>query len=229
MNETQVLARIYLDAQQFRIASKSRIDKLTEECTEFNDVATEMKALEKHIIALTKQKTANHLLWKFAENVKGLGDVGVLTFLGYLDPYIADTSGKAKAYLGLTPNHGLQKGLNHKCNFEAKGRFYGVVLNGVIMAKDKFYYQYYLRMKAYYSLIPKYADEIKQFQAEYKKKHPKAKTKINGTRHVDAMAKRATLSLLVSHGLQIMRENEGLDTSAFLSHHNYIAPPNWIS
>jgi hypothetical protein len=218
-NESRMLARVYLDAQQFRIGSTARMALLSKPTTEFEDIKLEMETLEKHVVKIFKERTKDHKLWQFAEHVKGLGDVGVLTCLGYLCPYIADTAGKAKAYLGLTPNQGLKKGLNHKLHYEAKGRFYGVVLHGLILAKDPFYYNYYLQKKAYYAQVPMYAQEIKDNLAKTKSKISK------GTAHVDNMAKRATLSLLVSHVTQIMRENEGLDVSAFESHHNYIPPP----
>jgi hypothetical protein len=224
-NEARMLARIYLDAQQFRIGSCSRIEKLgKEKVEEFNDINLEMHGLEKHIVKLFREKTKGHLLWDWSENVKGLGDVGVLTFMGYICPYIADTAGKAKAYLGLTPDHGLKNGQNHKVNFEAKGRFFGVVLNGVIMAKDPTYYTYYLKQKEYYAQIPKYALEQAENVAKYKAKHPNSKLDVKGTNHIDRLAKRKTLSLLVSHGTELMRQNEGLDTSAFKAHHGYIAP-----
>jgi len=217
MNDIQTLARMYLDAQQTRIGAEHRIRKLSQanktiDVTDLEDIVETQKNVEKEILDLVKKKSGGHLLWTWAKANAGIGEVGVMTFLGYINPFIADTAGKAKAYLGLTPNHGLKKGLNHKCNFEAKGRFYGVVLHGVIMAKHSkkkstFYYDYYQNAKAYYA------------------NHPKVLALTKGQKgYIDNLAKRKTLALIVSHGTELMREYEGLSTEAFKAHRNYIAP-----
>jgi predicted nucleic acid-binding Zn-ribbon protein len=220
----RTLGRNFINAMKTRIACQSRINKFEEylspdELEVLKDIRDLAEATENDIVTKIKEQTKGHLLWQMAENVKGLGDRGVITFLSYIDPYKADTGGKAKAYLGLAPNKGRQKGQDHNVNFQAKGRFFGVVLNGVIMAKDPLYYDHYLKSKEHYSQVPKYAEEQKRFIEGSKAKITK------GMRHIDRLAKRNTLALIVSHGTQVMRMNEGLDVSAFESHRGYIPPP----
>jgi len=219
----QSLARTFVNAQKTRIACASRLTKFrpyleADEVAVLEEIHSIAEACENDIVAKMKEATKDHLLWQWSENVKGLGERGVITFLGYIDPYKAETGGKAKSYLGLVPNKGRMKGQEHNVNFQAKGRFFGVVLNGVILAKDPTYYNYYLDKKAEYSQRQDLAAERLEFLKNTTNKLSK------GMKHIDNMAKRATLALMVSHGAEIMRRNEGLPVDAYKSHRRYIAP-----
>ncbi len=169
-----------------------------------------MKLVEKNIVKNVKELTKEHLLWILAANVKGLGDVGVMTLLGYIDTEKVTSAGKAKAYFSITPEHGNLKGQNHKYNHKAKGRLYGIIVKGVIMAKDPLYYRYYLRMKKYYATRKDWVE---------RKDEPAWKSKI------DHLAKRKVAALIISHATEVMRQNEGLDISAWKSHHDYNGIP----
>jgi hypothetical protein len=102
-----------------------------------------LKDEEKQFLKQVAEQLKNHPLWEWCERVKGLGQVACLTFLGFINPYEADTAGKAKAYFGLIPGVRLKSGEKANVNLEAKGRIWLVTRN-VIMQRDNYYYPLFL-------------------------------------------------------------------------------------
>jgi len=68
------------------------------------------------------EQLREHPLWSWCERVKGMGPVACLTFLGFIDPFVADTAGKAKSYFGLRPGARMRRGEGLRVNLETKGR-----------------------------------------------------------------------------------------------------------
>jgi tetratricopeptide (TPR) repeat protein len=187
-------------------------------------------------------------LYEWCKNVRGMKAIAALLFLGFIDPYKAVTAGKAKAYTGAIPGSKLRRGERGKVNPELKGRLW-FITNCVIMKRDPYYYPLYLRKKQYYLENPRrsFVDgrwidwpPMKEIIADPKKcpvyeecrRRLEEKARRLGRKpkenpcmaHVDGMARKWLMGLLVSHAAELMRESLGLDTSAFKAHHNYIPP-----
>jgi len=239
------------------MACESRLKKLKEDEKTpkivyeiIKDYHHALKSEEKELLTRISEQLKKHPLWEWCQKVKGMGAVACLTFLGFINPYKADTAGKAKAYLGIIPTAGLRSGKKANFNPEAKGRIWLITRN-VIMQKDDYYYPLYLKKKEYYlnterkvldhdkgewitfppfkeilkdpSKCPKYSQCIKELKrkAERLGREPK---KPPCRLHLDQMAKRWLMGILVSHATELMREALGLDTTNFKAHHDYIPP-----
>jgi len=247
------LARAYLDLQHLRMACESRLRKMPKDTpkeirTIMEDYHEMLKKEEKALLKRIAHELKQHPLWEWCEKVKGLGPVACLTFLGFIDPYKADTAGKAKAYVGVVPGKSLKSGKRLNINPEAKGRIWLLTRN-VIMMKDDYYYPIYQQKKQYYlnnerevflngkwvkwppfkeiikdpSKCPLYKECMERLikKAERLGRKPK---KPPCRLHLDNMAKRFLMGILVSHAAQLMREAEGLSIENFLAHRNYIPP-----
>ena len=252
-----MLSRDFLDLQQLRVSTEARIRKIKKEEEEHEDVLnvlkahhSRLKADEKEMLKNIEELLKDHPIRTYCENVKGLGPIAAMTFLGYIDPFVATTAGKAKSYLGFIPGKALKKGQKARMNLEAKGRFW-IIGRNVIMAKDPFYTELYHKKKDYYlnksrevredgrlvvyppfktiienpELCPDYEECKKRLEGRAKRmgrevKQPPCKA------HCDNMAKRWLIGIIISHATQIMRETEELDVSSFKAHREYIAPVN---
>jgi len=248
------LARAYLDLQHLRIACEARIRKMREQNVPEKILAImenyhqTLRREEKKLLNEITLDLKQHPLWKWCSNVKGLGPVACLIFLGFIDASRADTAGKAKAYFGLIPGAELRSGKRARINPEGKGRIWLLTRN-VIMRRDDYYYPKYQEKKNYYlnnarkvflkgewvtwppfkeiledpSKCPRYEECIERLVGKAKRVGRKPK-KPPCRGHLDAMAKRWLAGLLVSHATEIMREAEGLPTDNFKAHHDYIKP-----
>ena len=247
------LARCYLDLQHLRMACEARLRKLSPKVPAtvrrvLEDYYLALKNEEKDFLAEVVEQLKTHPLWDWCQRVKGLGAIACLTFLGFINPHTADTAGKAKAYFGLIPNVKIKSGEKLNINPEGKGRIWLITRN-VIMQNDEYYAPLYRQKKEYYlnterqifkngkwikfppfkeiianpKLCPDY--ETCKAKLEAKAKRLKRKPKPPPCRaHVDAMAKRYLAGILVSHAAELMRQAEGLDTTNFKAHRNYIPP-----
>lgn len=238
--KTAMMGRNFLGFQHMRMAAGARVRRFRGE-----DKSKELIQLQlDYIKVLTKDEKRllkdivdlyeDSLLWKWCLQTKGLSYMACATFLSYINPYIATTAGKSKAYMGLIPDSKLASGEQAKFNPEARGRMY-VVTTNVIRAKDPIYSGLYYQKKDYYmasmgkyledpTLCPDYGPCMKRLKARAEKdereaKHPSCKA------HIDNRAKRWLSGLLVSHATELMRRDEGLDISAFKAHRGYIPPP----
>jgi hypothetical protein len=247
------LARAYLDMQHLRIACEARLRKMDPKTPEavkriMEDYYMALKDEEKQFLKQVAEQLKNHPLWEWCERVKGLGQVACLTFLGFINPYEADTAGKAKAYFGLIPGVRLKSGEKANVNLEAKGRIWLVTRN-VIMQRDDYYYPLYEQKKNYYlnserqvfmdgkwvkwppfkeiianpKLCPKFDECAKKLEAKAERLGRKPKPPPCRL-HVDSMAKRWLAALLVSHAAMLMRQAEGLDVTNYLAHRGFIPP-----
>jgi len=170
----RMIARMYLDQQQMRIACEHRIRKILEEIpgiekidymklikdkkekllTELkeklgvDDLTLELIAImkthrdnlyaeEKRLLKDFENVAEDTLIWKWSKNVKGLGPVGCMTFLGFINPD-ATSAGKIWKYFGYAPDSKLVKGQKANFNREAKGRAW-VIATNVIRAGDPYY------------------------------------------------------------------------------------------
>ena len=247
------LARCYLDIQQLRMACEARLRRLPGGCPEEIKLIIErhydaLKREEKSLLKSIEHEIKNHPLWEWCKRVKGLGPVACLMFLGYINPYIASTAGKARAYFGVIPGAELKSGRKGNINPEAKGRLWLITRN-VIMAKDEYYYPIYLKKREYYmengresfvdgkwikwppfkeiledpTKCPLYDQCMRKLKSKAERlgretKKPPCKL------HLNRMSMRYLMSLLLSHATQLLREALGLDVNAFKQHRNYIPP-----
>lgn len=238
--KTAMMGRNFIGFQHMRMAAGARVRRFREEDQSkelikiqldyIKTLTKDEKLLLKDIVALAK----DHQLWAWCQSVKGLGPMACATFLSYINPYVANTGGKSKAYMGLIPDATLKSGEKGKFNPGARGRMY-VVTTNVIRAQDPIYAALYYQKKAYYEeKMGIYLEDPTQcpdYEACFKKlkgradKDKRAPKKPSCKAHIDNRAKRWLSGLLVSHATEIMRREEGLDNSAFKAHRGYIAPP----
>jgi hypothetical protein len=238
--KTAMMGRNFIGFQHMRMAAGARVRRFREE-----DQSKELIKIQlDYIKVLTKDEKQllkdmvklyeESQLWAWCNTVKGLGPMACATFMSYINPYIANTAGKSKAYMGLIPDANLCAGNKSKFNPGARGRMY-VVTTNVIRAQDPIYAQLYYQKKEYYEeKMGKYLDDPTQcpdYEACFKKlkgradKDKRAPKKPSCKAHIDNRAKRWLSGMLVSHATEIMRREEGLDTSAFKAHRGYIPPP----
>lgn len=150
------------------------------------------------ILKLAEELVEGTLVYEWCKNVKGLGLVAALTYLGYIDPRRPIRCNYK--YWGLAP--GCKKVSGEKSNFNPwlKGRAY-FFARCVVMAKDPYYYQLYKAKKEIYS------------------ERPDLKTATNAK--IDGKAKFWLAKLLLSHAHALMREELGLPLG---EHHPHIPP-----
>ena len=147
------------------------------------------------LIEKTYDMLAGHPVSEWVENVKGLGRLDAIMFLGFINPHIATTAGKASAYWGLA---GQKSSLRNKSEKEKpvgnrilRGYAY-FVAQRIVMKKDSYYYPLHQAKKEYL--------------AEREAINGTGKPKIA----IDRMAKLWLAHLIVSHAWEIYRQSEKL-------------------
>lgn len=181
---------------------KMEKDPIIEILLEYRDM---IHREEVKVLKSSQELMRDEKLWVWCKSVKGLGSVALMTFLGFIDPYKANSAGNVWAYLGFTPTSRLKSGEKGGFNPEAKGRFW-LLSRNVIMARDPYYTALYKAKKEYYLNRPDLVEE---------------KDKKGWKGHIDNMAKRWLTKLLISHAWEIIRKSEGLLVNP---HHSYIPP-----
>lgn len=163
----------------------------------------EMKLLIKDAMELIEQTQ----VWEWCKRVKGLGPVGALTFLAYINPERCDTAGKFWAYAGFTPDSKMHKGVRASFNPEIKGRL-SFCCGNTIMHKDPYYYNLFIAKKDYY----KHRVDTDMMKEE-------------GVKGVDAKvnarAKMWLTKLIISNAIEIIRTEHGM---SFGQHRGHIPP-----
>jgi hypothetical protein len=167
-----------------------------------NETIAGLKEREKQIAKESTEIVCDTPLYKWCENVRGLGDVSALMYLGYIDPKTS-TAGHILSYAGLIPNKGQKEGQDHKFNRVCKSRFI-LAAKGVIMAKDPFYTALYHSEKEYYA---------KNYVAKEGQKGVKG--------HINNRAIRIVARMLTSHAWEMIRRSHGFDVP---KHHNHLPP-----
>jgi len=236
-----------------RMACEARLRKMSEDAPEvvrtiMVDYHQALLSEEKELLSRITEQVKSHPLWEWCQRVKGLGPVACLTFLGFINPYKADTAGKVKAYLGLVPGKSMKSGQQLRMNPEAKGRMWLITRN-VIMQNDDYYYPLYAQKKRYYmenerkvfldgewvtwppfkliiedpTRCPRYVECVKKLKGKAERLKRQAK-KPPCKGHLDNMAKRWLAGILASNACELIREALGLDTKAFKGHRSYIKP-----
>jgi len=231
----ELLARTYVSVQKLRVGLEHRIRKYEETYKQRGMEPPEdsMNILKMHLNNIYSsekeiKKTVSKLvtdtgIYKFIENVKGLGTVVALEFLGYIDIDVP-SSGKARAYCGLVPGKKKVLGVKSNVNWLLKGKMW-FASNVVIMKKDEYYYTLFLAKKWYIlnkrgfknyindpTKCPKYDECVSRLK---KGKRPACKL------HCDGMAKRWLTSLLVSHMWEVCRK----ETGKSITKHTFHIPP----
>lgn len=148
-------------------------------------------------------------LWKWCNEVKGLGPVAGMTFVGYINPRSYPTINTVWSQLGLTPTSKLTKGQQAKFNPLLKGRFLGVIGQNVIRSSDPYYSAVYRIKKEYYGQRPDLLDRL-----ENKPKGWKA--------YINRMAVRVLTKLLVSHAYDVLKYDMGVTDKIVIDHRNNI-------
>lgn len=237
------LARTYIGSQEERIACDHRIAELKTydidgRATKYVTFLAEMRDAhhfkEKESLKKAYSLFSEHPLWDWCQAVKGLGPVAALTFLGYINPYVATTASKVWKYAGLVPTR------PKKFNRRFKGRVMGVIVKNIILKKDSYYYPLYIGKKQYYlvdrgmqgyiddpSTCPDYKKCVTRNYEAARRQGRKPK-RPSCRAHADNRAKRVLGKLLCSHALEIMRVHEGLPVDAMRSHRDYIAPKPFL-
>ena len=158
MKPWRYLARCYIDLQKLRMACQHRIRRLPKDAPHwiretlasyYDMLLREEKKTKERAEEQLKEHPIYNRLYRWCKNVKGLGVVAALIFLGFIDPYKADTAGKAKTYFGVRPGLARRKGGKSVFNPEAKGKLRFLV-DAIIMKKDEYYKPLYEQKKQYH-------------------------------------------------------------------------------
>src|SRR5215216_469607 len=127
-----------------------------------------LKSEESRFLAAAEEIFSDSQIWKFCENVRGLGSVAAMTFFtvldteaimrqndsrGFNDTRKVITAGKVWKYLGLAPGQRLESGKLGGFNTIMKGRTWMISRN-VIMANDPYYAEIYRIEKEFYRNRP---------------------------------------------------------------------------
>jgi len=129
-----------------------------------------------------------------------LGPVFALYILGNVDPHIATSAGKAKAILGFTPEGKPRAGQKAKGRIQYKGPIH-FAAQRVMKGNDPYYVPLARAKMEYYMKVRQMNETEAWWRAVY-----------------------WLAALLVSHAAELMREDEGLDVSAYRAHTPYIPP-----
>ena len=161
------------------------------------DHAKRQRKEEELMLKQAKEIFQGSELWAWCERVKGLGEVAALTLLSYVNPEIASSAGKVWKYTGWTPDAKLRAGQQGSFAPGAKGRIY-VLANNVFIQTDPYYRKIYDLKKEYYENRPDILAEKETNKKSWKK-------------HVHLRAFRFMLKIILSHALEIIRQEEGLE------------------
>jgi len=170
--EWKHLCRFYLDLQHLRTACEARIRKMEEESVPdelialMKHYASSLKKEEKSFLKAVEERMKDSLVYSWCKSVKGLGTMACLMFMGFTNPFVADTAGKARAYWGLVPYKKLKAGERLRIDPEAKGRAW-LIAGNVIKAGDQFYVSQYKRKKEYYLNNPRKASHPEKGLIEF--------------------------------------------------------------
>ena len=250
-------ARLYLDLQQERQAHtlRSHLLEAVEATLKVEEpVVSSVKGLFEQVLEAYREHERRLLdeMWglvkevypsmaSWCERVKGLGKGAALIFAGYINPYIATTAGRAKAYCGLKPGAVRRAGVFADYNPEVKSRVWLAARN-VIMKRDDWYRPLFDAKKHYYLHVSPYSrifdsrgnvvdpKACPQYEDCYKRMAGAAQRKMREEirwpcrAHIHMMSLRWLAELLVSHAAQLMREDLDLDVSAYKAHQPYIPP-----
>jgi len=222
-----------------------------------NDVKEALKIMEKYYyMMLEKEKQMlkdgvsligkGHELVSWCDRTKGLGDVALLTFLGYINPFkclvkkatergwrTVISSNKAFAYCGLVPGAKLESGKKGKYNPIVKGRLINVIATNVVRARDPYYVPIYRAKKEYLlnvrgfskyienpATCPKYEECMKKLLNKSKRlQKPMKRPACRG--HVDGLARFFLAKILVANATELMGREEGY---GYATHTPYIPP-----
>lgn len=236
----QTISRTYLDILQLRDSIDKRLKSLaktnpsSKSIIFLQKVRNTLELERKRILKQAKKLFRNHPLWNYCKKVSGMGEIAALTILGYINPYKANTAGQAKAYCGVIPQSSMKSGVKSKHNPEAKGRIWLIARN-IIMQKDSYYYPIYKQYKQRIlnrgfkkilknpSICPKYPQCIRRLNQKAARLNRQPK-QLPCKKHLDNMAKRFLMGLIISHCLELLRQHEGLSIAHFKSHKHYIPP-----
>lgn len=252
-----MFGRNYVDQQRVRIAAEHRMRRMKELGFEEDDELyldqlgqqESARDAEKTTLKTAYNRLNGHPLYDYCEIVKGYGPVACLTYMSFIDPFKANTSGKSKAYFGVIPDAKRISGEKASYNLEAKGRTY-VLLSSIMMQKEPTYYDLYLQKKAMLTEKTRIAPNHKGEQVDWPPfskiledptvcpRYPLCAKKLAGTAkrqkrkpkkpsckgHLDNMAKRYVWGIMISHASELMREALGLDVSAYKAHRGYLSP-----
>ncbi len=212
------LAESYLKVQKSRLSIEARLRAARkkgilnqEEERVLEHIHSTLLALEKEIMKTARERLRDHPLWDWCKNVKGLGPMAALIFLGYVDVEKATSAGKVWKLFGLAvgpdgkaerKRHGKVAGFNPHLKTRA-----WLMARNIIMNRDPYYYQLYLERKRYYETRP---DRVALKEKER-----------GWHKHNHLMAMRWMIKLVLSHMLEICRRYLGLP---FPRHRNYIPP-----
>jgi hypothetical protein len=236
----RLLARTYLALLRERVAAEARVRKLVERKAELRLIRImevhrdRHKAGEKSFLQDCVSVMKEHAVFKWAGITKGLGNAGAF-MLFHINPYKAQTVGQAKAFFGIAPELGLKAGKRARFDPVAKGRSWLITRN-ILMAGDCYYRPLYAAKKFYYletrgmkeyiqnpSLCPQYEACKERLTRKAQRLGRKAK-KAPCRGHVDSLAKRWLMGIVIGNALELMRDYEDLPVENIRSHSLYIRP-----
>jgi len=188
--------------------------------------------LEELLLRLAEERMGMHPVWRWTVECVGLKERTALVLVGFINPYEASSAGKVWAYWGLTPESKLRRGEKARCVPWLKGAAY--MLSSVLVMRGHPYYRtiydakkdYYLNVRGFKEYIedpsrcPNYAECLEKLARRARRLGRKPK-KPACKAHVDGMAKRFMVKVLLSHAWEISRITERLPVPR---HRNYIRP-----
>jgi len=200
LDEIRCVARVYSlfvkDVTAYKHVSKKYIENPAYQ--HIKTLGSVVLNAKKEITELAEELVGDTLVYKWCKNVKGLGVVAALTYIGYIDPHRPIRCNYK--YWGFAPGCKKVAGERARCNFWLKGR--GMYFaECIIYKKDPFYYPLYKLKKEIYSM----REDLKG-ASEGK---------------IDGKARFWLAKLLISHAHALMRKELGIPIG---EHHPHIPP-----
>jgi len=196
-----------------------------------------VKKLEDTLLKLAEERMGMHPTWRWCmECVAGARERVAIFLVGQVNPYVCTSCGKVWKWWWLIPGARLRRGEKAEGQPWLAG-IASFIADLMVMRGNPYYRPIYDAKKHYYlytrgfiryvedpTLCPNYGECKKRCVEKAKRRGlPPSKAKEPACRaHVDRMAKRFMVKVLLCHALQLNRATEGMTLSR---HRNYIHIP----
>lgn len=214
INQVKFLIERYYQIQEHRIALGNQLRALEESEQEYKMIEwyfDQFHTIEKQIVKDVKKALKDHVMWKWLEDVKGIGPILAGGLLSTIEIEKADHASSVWKYAGLSVNPETGRGERRK-----KGE--KISWNPFLKTVTWKIGESFVKVKGEYRQIYDTSKEFyqKKFPEEVKEKDSKRVLYTKG--HIHAMSKRRSVKLFLSHFWAEWRKREGLEVSVPFAH-----------
>lgn len=212
-NKTTCLIESYYQVQEHRIAMGNQIFALEaakRDVEPLDEYHVDLEVLENKIAKHLAQTVKDHVMWPWLKSVKGIGPVFASVLTTSIDIRKADHASSVWKYAGLAPGQKKEKGKKIDFNPFLKVTCWKIGMS-FIKTKGEYRGIYDTSKEFYQRKFPKEVDSGR--------KSKEGKPIMMYTKgHIDAMARRRTVKLFLSHFWAEWRAKEGLTVSVPFQH-----------